>query len=171
MKYVTSSRRQVVMATLLALAVVGAGMRYWATNPSLARDIGTLLLVLWLPAVGNLIAFLVRRLPRRAPRVVEFAVTAAFAPQLIVSLSPNSTTAALPTEEVRCTVVLGKEGFTGRTAAPLSQVLAAAGGAQDVPLEMLRPEVALPRLLPGTSFELFVGQVHVAQGKVERTCP
>ena len=45
MKYVTSSRRQIVMATLLGLAIVGAAMRYWAPNPSTARDIGTLMLV------------------------------------------------------------------------------------------------------------------------------
>ncbi|NPC59094.1 hypothetical protein [Caenimonas soli] len=65
MKYVTSSRRQLVMATLLGLAIVGAAMRYWAPNPSTARDIGTLLMVMWLPAVGNIIAFAVRQLHKR----------------------------------------------------------------------------------------------------------
>ena len=65
MKYVTSSRRQIVMATLLGLAIVGGAMRYWAPNPSTARDIGTLLLVMWLPAVGNLISFVVREWHRR----------------------------------------------------------------------------------------------------------
>ena len=57
----TSHRRQLIVATLLALAIVGAGMRWWAGNPSLARDIGTLLLALWLPAVGNIVAFAIRR--------------------------------------------------------------------------------------------------------------
>jgi hypothetical protein len=61
MKHVTSSRRQIVMAALIALALVGAAMRYWAADPSLARQIGTLLLVLWLPAVGNLVAFVSAR--------------------------------------------------------------------------------------------------------------
>ena len=60
MKYVTSARRQIIMATLLGLAIIGAAMRYWAPNPSTTRDIGTLMLVLWLPAVGNLVAFVVR---------------------------------------------------------------------------------------------------------------
>ena len=170
MKYVTSSRRQVVMATLLALAILGALMRYWAPDPSLARDIGTLLLVLWLPAVGNLVAFLVRRLPQRAPRVTSFAATRAFSPQLIVSLSPLPSATPPPPEEILCTVALGSEGFTARMAAPLSQVLAGGGGTQDVPLELLRPELALPRLRPGVAFQLFVGQVHVAQGTVERPC-
>jgi len=170
MKYVSSSRRQIVMATLLALAVAGAAMRYWAPNPSLTRDVGTLLLVLWLPAVGNLIAFLVRKWPRPAPRVTGFAATRAFSPQLIVSLSPIAS-AAPPAEEILCTVVLGKEGFTARMAAPFTEVVASAGGTQDVPLELLRPELALPRLPTGTSFELFIGRVHVAQGTVERACP
>ena len=65
MKYVTSSRRQIVMATLLVLAIVGGAMRYWAPNPSTARDIGTLLLVMWLPAVGNLVSFVVRQFHKR----------------------------------------------------------------------------------------------------------
>lgn len=65
MKYVTSSRRQIVMVTLLGLAIVGAAMRYWAPNPSTARDIGTLLMVMWLPAVGNIISFVVRRFRQR----------------------------------------------------------------------------------------------------------
>jgi hypothetical protein len=170
MKYVTSSRRQVVMATLLALAIIGAAMRYWAPNPSLARDIGTLLLVLWLPAVGNLIAFLIRRVPRRPPPVTGFGLTQAFSPQLIVSLSPLPAAASLP-DAIRCTVVIGNEGFTARTAAPLGQVLASAGGTQDVPIELLRPELALPRLPAGIEFQLFVGKLHVAHGTVERACP
>jgi hypothetical protein len=65
MKYVTSSRRQIVMATLLGLAIVGAAMRYWAPNPSTARDIGTLLLVMWLPAVGNIVSFVMREWHKR----------------------------------------------------------------------------------------------------------
>jgi uncharacterized membrane protein len=65
MKYITSSRRQIVMATLLGLAIVGAAVRYFAPNPSVTRDIGTLLMVMWLPAVGNLVAFAVRQLHKR----------------------------------------------------------------------------------------------------------
>lgn len=62
MKTVTSSRRQIVMVVLLVLAVIGAAIRYWAPNPSAARDVGTLLLVLWLPAVGNLVAFAIGKM-------------------------------------------------------------------------------------------------------------
>ena len=60
----TSSRRKLIVIVLLALALVGAGMRYWAPNPSVTRDIGTLLLVLWLPVIGNVVAFVINRVTR-----------------------------------------------------------------------------------------------------------
>jgi hypothetical protein len=173
MKHVTSSRRQIVMATLLGLAVLGAGMRYWAADPSLARDIGTLLLVLWLPAVGNLVAFLVRQWHVRRPRrPMGFEATQAFAPQLIVRISPLEAQAAwgasIPPDQDCCTVIIGNEGFTARTAGALSQVLAGADMPRDVELELLRPELVLPRLVPGTGFRLLVGRAPVAQGTVVR---
>eukprot|EP01034_Spumella_vulgaris_P006289 gene6289-8010_t len=49
---VSSSSRRVAMAVLLGLAVLGGVIRYTATNPSTLRDVGTLLLVLWVPAIG-----------------------------------------------------------------------------------------------------------------------
>ena len=59
----TSPRRQLAMCVLLGLALVGAGIRHWADNPSTLRDVGTLMLVLWLPAVGNLVGFVIREFP------------------------------------------------------------------------------------------------------------
>jgi hypothetical protein len=66
---------------------------------------------------------------------------------------------------------LGSEGFTARTALPLAQVLADSATPKDVPLELLRPGLALPRLPPGTPFVLLAGQTAVARGAVLRTCP
>jgi hypothetical protein len=170
-KRVSSSRRQIVMATLLGLAVIGAVMRYWAPRPSLARDIGTLLLVLWLPAIGNLIAFVVRQWAARRHRRTQFDAAQPFSPHLAVRLSPFDAqpplTHALAPQETRCTVVLGTEGFTARTAVPLARLLAGLPAPQDVPLELLRPELALPRLAPGTRFHLMAGPVAVALGTVE----
>lgn len=167
MKYVTSSRRQVVMATLLALAVLGAAMRYFASNPSLARDIGTLLLVLWLPAVGNLVAFAVRQWHLRARRRPDFDGAQAFSPQLVVRItSVGARALAGATDSRRCTIAIGNEGFTARTAAPLAQLLAEGGLPLDLPLELLRPGLALSRLAAGTSFQLLAGNVAVADGKV-----
>jgi hypothetical protein len=45
----TPQRRKAVVIVLLALAVVGGAIRHWASNPSTLRDLGSLLLVLWVP--------------------------------------------------------------------------------------------------------------------------
>lgn len=171
MKYVTSARRQVVMGTLLALAVVGAAMRYFAPDPSLARDIGTLLLVLWLPAVGNLVAFAIQRWRMRVSPRTDFDAAQAFSPQLVVRIAasgPPVVPGAAMTR--RCTIAIGKEGFTARAAAPLAQLLAEGGLPLDLPLELLRPALALPRLSPGTPLQLLAGHVAVANGKVLQHC-
>jgi hypothetical protein len=172
MKYVTSSRRQVVMAILLALAVVGAGMRHFAANPSLARDIGTLLLVLWLPAVGNLVAFGVRQWHLRARRRTDFDAALAFSPQILVRITPLGAQAPVGAlDPRRCTIAVGKEGFTARTEVALSQLLADSAVPRDLPLELLRPRLALPRLPAGTPFQLLAGNVAVADGAVLRHFP
>lgn len=172
MKYVSSWRRQVVMATLLALAVVGAAMRYWAPDPSRARDVGTLLLVLWLPAVGNLVAFGMRQWAMHKARRTSFDPARAFVSHLVVRISPIGAQ-PLPAHLLsqagnRCTVALGTEGFTARTSVPLLRVIDGMDKPQDVSLELLRPELALPRLPPGARFQLLAGQVAIAQGTVER---
>lgn len=172
MKYVSSSRRQIVMAVLLGLAAIGAAIRHWAPNPSLARDIGTLMLVLWLPAVGNLVAFAVRKIPRRAPRPTGFEPAAPFTPHLVARLvsveEQSEKIASLPADLALCTLVVGKEGFTARAVSPLAQVLPAAPGAHEVPLQLLRPSHALPRLPAGTQFQCLVGSAVIAAGTVER---
>lgn len=157
------------MATLLALAVVGAGMRHFAPNPSLARDIGTLLLVLWLPAVGNLVAFGVRQWHARARRRKDFDPTLGFSPQLLARITPLGTQAPTSAPDSRrCTIAIGKEGFTARTEAPLPQLLADSSWPRDLPFELLRPGLALPRLPAGTPFQLLAGHVAVADGTVLR---
>jgi hypothetical protein len=169
MKYVNSSRRQVVMTVLLSLAVLGAAMRYWAPNPSVARDVGTLLLVMWLPAVGNLVAFAIREVAARRPkRIVAFDESASFVQHLAVHLdaSPAGTVAE---GERRCTLVVGKEGFSARTALPLSRALGSTAMPRELPLELLRPDVALPKLPTGTHVELMVGDSVVAAGAIVRS--
>lgn len=160
------------MATLLGLAVVGAAMRYWAANPSLARDIGTLLLVLWLPAVGNLVAFAVRQWHAHARQRTDFDAARPFSPQLVVRITPLVTQgpAGAP-DPHRCTIAVGTEGFTARAAAPLPQLLAGHGLPRDLPLELLRPGLALPRLPAGQPFQLLAGHVAVADGTVLRHFP
>jgi hypothetical protein len=166
---VTSSRRRLVMIVLLALAVSGAVMRVLAPDPSTLRDIGTLLLVLWLPAVGNLVAYLIRRMPRRPPPATPFDPGAPFQPQLQarieVTTVPPRLLAALNPAEHRCTVVVGRQGFIARLAQPLAQVLSA-GGVQIHELQFLNPELASARLAPDVEIHLLVGNTAVAKGRV-----
>ena len=59
--HATAARRKLIVIALLLLAVAGGAIRAWAPNPSTLRDIGSLLLVLWVPVIGNVIAYLVRQ--------------------------------------------------------------------------------------------------------------
>ena len=169
----TPARRQIAMGALLLLAVAGGVLRITADNPSLARDIGTLLLVLWLPAIGNLIAFLRTRLPPGKAMVIDFAPGGVFQPQLEVALSPVPGAARIAQREAQespgeeddlCTLLVGRQGFTVRADRPLTPVWA--GPPSRIELELLRPEVALPHLPVGTAFQVLVGRSVVASGQV-----
>ena len=162
---VTSSSRQVVMAVLLTLATAGGVIRYFAPNPSVLRDVGTLLLVLWLPAVGNLVAFFIRKIPRKPPPATDFAPGAAFRPQLQVRVDALPLPDALEEHERRCTLLVGRQGFTVRFAQPVRQALAQAG-AQVLPLELLHPKAGLPKLKDGMEFHLLAGTTAIAKGRI-----
>jgi hypothetical protein len=167
----TSSRRQLIVFVLLGLALLGAAMRQWADQPSLTRDIGTLLLVLWLPIIGNVVAFLITRVQsaRRTRRARGFAPDTAFTPHLLVEVTPLDPSScawpALSNDERSCTLVIGHEGFTARATVPLAQWLAA-GDARSVALQLLRPALALPRLPVGAAFSLLAGHSVVGTGRV-----
>ena len=163
----TSSRRQIIVFVLLILALAGAAIRQWADNPSITRDIGTLLLVLWLPIIGNVVAYVIMRVQsaRRARRTTGFAPDAAFAAHLLVEVLPLAPAPVLSKVERNCTLVLGQEGFTARSTAPLAQWLAA-GEARTVELQLLRPELGLPRMPVGASFSILAGQFAAARGRV-----
>ena len=156
------------MAVLLSLALLGAVMRHWAPNPSLQRDIGTLLLVLWLPAVGNLVAFVIARLPRRSRAANGFAAASPFKPHLSAQISPvprADVALALAPFGQQCTLIVGNQAFTARLAQPLAQWFDA-GTAGAVELELLRPEPALRELRPGAAFYLAAGTTAIGKGQV-----
>jgi hypothetical protein len=171
----TSSRRQLIVLVLLGLALTGAAMRQWADKPSLTRDIGTLLLVLWLPIIGNVVAFVITRVQsaRQRRRAIGFAPDAAFTPHLLVDVTPvDSSTVAVATlsnDECNFTLVIGQEGFTVRAAVPLVQWLAA-DAAQSLALQLLRPALALPRLPVGAAFNVLAGRAVVGTGRVLQMC-
>lgn len=164
----TPARRRQVMIALLALATCGALVRHFAPNPSTLRDIGTLLLVLWLPAVGNLVGYLIRKIPRRAPPAAGFAEDAPFSPQLLVRLQPLTLAAearaAVDAAPRRCTLVVGRRGFTARAQQPVARMLD--GAEQELALELLNPQLARKDLKPGTDFHVLVGTTPVAVGRV-----
>ena len=167
---VTSSRRRLVMGVLLAVAATGSVIRQQAPDPSALRDFGTLLMVMWLPAVGNLVAYLVGKIPRRKRPPVAFADGAPFSAQLIARIDavalPAGWLETLDPSEHRCTAVVGHRGFTVRTEAPVSQWLGNAP--PTLALECLVPSVALRELLPGAVFDLMVGPTVVARGVLGR---
>jgi hypothetical protein len=160
MKIVDSRRRQIVMAVLLGLAAAGASIRHWADNPSLARDIGTLLLVLWLPAVGNLVAFAIRKLAPRLRRADGFDPESAFEAHVLAEIVPlqQAVAAGLAARDV--VLVVGHEGFRARTPRPLAPT------AETVELQLLRPSLALSRFGPDAAFQVMVSGQIVANGRV-----
>lgn len=167
----TPSRRRWVMIALLLLAAAGGVIRASAPDPSTWRDIGTLLLVLWLPAVGNLVAYFLKKVPGRARPAMRFAPGSAFAPQLQVRLQwtplAEDLRAGFDPAATQCTVLVGRSGFTARLGEPIGPVLAGSSP-RTLPLECLHPVVALRSLVPGTEFHLLAGTTAVAQGTVLR---
>ena len=168
----TSSRRQIITAVLLLLALGGGLVRWLAPQPSLARDIGSLLLVLWLPIIGNIIAWLVgrARTPKAAPP--GFAPGSPFIPTARVTLTLLAADVPAQSRPIRaglfpCMVAVGHEAFTARLqvpphAEPVPEV------AQPLEVEFLRPEVALPKLKPGTDFTLLSGRTLLGRGQVQQ---
>jgi hypothetical protein len=165
---VTPARRRLAMAAVLTLAVAGGIIRSLAPDPSTMRDVGTLLLVLWLPAIGNFIAYLSAKLPKPAPPPTGFPAGQAFSPQLRVQLEriplpADSAQSFLPDQ--LGTVLVGRRGFTARGAGPMAAWVAGEGDST-LSLELLRPAAARAYLTEGTGFHLLVGTQAVAKGRV-----
>ena len=146
---------------LLVLALAGGAVRHWTDKGTIAHDLGTLLLVLWLPIIGTVVGFVINKTRRMMKASKDFPQDAAFAPQLLVRLE-GTVTASMDTLE-RVTLVLDKEGFSARTRIAPPQ---ARQGPTTLELEFLRPQLALSRFPKNTCFDILVqGQV-VAQGRV-----
>ena len=181
------ARRKLIVIILLCVAVGGAIVRQRATPGTTLRDVGTLLMLLWIPIVGNIIAWLVaqiRRKPSSAPSApttpgtsagataTDFDPDAPFAPQLRVSLTLRPP--QLPSEDVpvaegqyRCALVVDNQGFTARWVVQPGELLRR-GQAQEIGIEFLSPAIALPRFVPDTAFRMLVGESFIADGRVLR---
>ncbi|RST54890.1 hypothetical protein [Variovorax sp. DXTD-1] len=171
------SRRKLIVAILLCVAVGGAVVRHYATPGSTTRDIGTLLMVLWVPIIGNVIAWLIGKLPRRAPSAepASFDTARAFMPHLRVELTLRPP--ALPSHDVplaageyRCALVIGNEGFSARWFVPQGEQLER-GKPHALDVELLTPDIANARFPEGATFRVLVGDSFIADGRVLQLRP
>jgi len=165
------SRRKLIVIILLCVAVGGAVMRQFAARGSTLRDIGTLLMLLWVPISGNVISWLIARFRRPALAAPSpFDERVVFEPQLRVELTLRppllpSEDVPVPVGEHRCALVLGNEAFSARWWVP-PELLFRRGTTQALEMEFLAPQLALPRFEPGASFKMLVGESVIGDGRV-----
>jgi hypothetical protein len=162
-----SSRRFLIAVALLVTGVAGALLRGFSSPQSTPYYLGTLLMVMWIPIVGNIISFLARRLrPKAAPESPLLSMP--FVSQMVVrldlhaELSPQS-----PKREqdgkIHCFLILGTEGFSVRVS-PLDAH--AANEDQAVEVQFLVPELALTKFSVGSTFKLMQGVSVFGTGQV-----
>ena len=167
------ARRQLIVIVLLCVAVGGALMRQFAVPGSMLRDIGTLLMLLWLPIVGNIVAWLVARLRRApAPRPETFGAADTFNPHAMVELTLRA--AKLPSEDApvavgehRCALVVGNDGFSARWFVRPGETVRR-GKPHCLQIEFLTPTVALQVLRPEAAFRMLVGGAFIGDGQVRQ---
>ena len=164
--HATYARRKLVVVILLVFALAGGAIRLWTPNPSTLRDMGSLLLVLWVPVIGNVIAFLVHRIKLRRTLFDD-----PFAPELLVELSPLAPPPRLarPLAD-SCALVVGTEGFTVRLSRPLAGWLKA-GSPIQVQAQFLKPTMAIALFQPETPFRIVAQQQLVGDGRVLAVFP
>lgn len=165
-------RRKLIVVILLCVAVTGALMRHYAERGSTTRDVGTLLMVLWVPIIGNVIAWLIGKRPRRAPPAepATFDAASTFTPHLRVELTLRppalrSHDVPLSAGEYRCALVVDNEGFSARWFVPQGDVLER-GKPHALEIEFLTPDIARPRFPHGAAFRVLVGDSFIADGRV-----
>ncbi|VTU17838.1 hypothetical protein SRS16CHR_02111 [Variovorax sp. SRS16] len=167
------SRRKIIVIVLLCLAAAGALVRQFA-EPGTLRNIGTLMMLLWLPVIGNIISWLVARIRRpAAPGAASFEAGAPFQPHALVELTLR--TPMLPSEDTpilagehRCALVIDNEGFSARWFVAPGETFRR-GVAQTLDVEFLAPALALARFQPGAAFRMLVGESFVGDGRVLRS--
>ena len=180
------SRRKLIVIVLLFIAVGGAAIRHFVPPPSTLRDIGTLMLLLWIPVIGNVVGWLfgkvrVARQAAKAARSTEPApptppvaptATGTFAADLIVEFTLRP--ASIPAEDLpiaegehQCAFIVGNEGFSARWFVPEGKSFYR-GTAQTLDAQFLSPTLALPKFEPGTAFRMLIGDAFIGDGQVRQ---
>ncbi|MDM0048000.1 hypothetical protein [Variovorax sp. J22R115] len=164
-------RRRLIVIILLCVAIGGAVMRHFAAPGSTLRDIGTLLMLLWVPIIGNVIAWLIARIRRpAAPPPSPFDERRAFEPHARVELTlrqpklPSHDTPVAEGEH-RCALVVDNEAFSARWWVRPGEAFRR-GTAQTLEVEFLAPALALPRFPADTAFRMLVGESFIGDGRV-----
>ena len=178
------SRRKLIVIVLLFIAVGGALIRHFVPPPSTLRDIGTLMLLLWIPVIGNVVAWLFGkvRVARQAAKAARSTApvqpappavptaSGVFAADLIVEFTLRP--AAIPAEDLpiaegehQCAFVVGNEGFSARWRVPEGKSFYR-GTAQTLEAQFLSPTLALPKFKSGTGFRMLIGDAFIGDGRV-----
>jgi hypothetical protein len=171
------SRRKLIVILLLCVAVAGALIRQYTPRGSITHDIGTLLMVMWVPVIGNVIAWLIGKYGKRPGSTAAapagpstFDARGPFTAHARVELTLRPP--ALPSQDVPITpgeyrgaLVLDTEGFSARWFVPPGEVLQR-GAPHALEIEFLAPAIAAPRFPRDTVFRVLVGDSFVADGKV-----
>ena len=186
------SRRKLIVIVLLFIAVGGAVIRHFVPPPSTLRDIGTLMLLLWIPVIGNVVAWIFGkvRVARQAAKAVKAAkATGSTAPEAPTQVAAPTATgdfaadviveftlrpAAIPADDLpiaegehQCAFVVGNEGFSARWRVPVGGSFYR-GTAQTLEAQFLSPTLALPKCQPGTAFRMLIGDAFIGDGQVRQ---
>lgn len=169
-------RRQLIVAILLGAAVVGAFIRHYAETGAL-RNVGTLMMLIWVPIVGNIVGWLAGKIKRRPQTTVagtlppSFIAGSAFKPQALVDITLRS--ASVPAEdkaiaegEHHCAFVVDNQAFSARWLLAQGEAVMRRGQSRAVQVEFLAPAVALPQFAADTRFRMLVGQSFIGDGRV-----
>lgn len=161
------------MIILLCVAIGGALLRHFSDPRSTAHDVGTLLMLLWLPIIGNIISWLVSKLRRPAASgPAGFDEAGAFTPHALVELTLRppqlpSEDRPVPEGEHRCHLVVGNDGFSARWFVRPGEGFRR-GEAKAIEVEFLAPAVALASFQDNAAFRMLVGESFIGDGRVLR---
>lgn len=165
-----SARRRLITAILLAVALAGGVIRFFAPQPSLLRDFGSLLLVLWLPIIGNVIAWSVARWHARRPAPPGFDPASPFEPSARIRLTllaaaVPAASRPIPAGVFPCVLAVGNTGFTSRLHVP-DDAVPEPEKPVELEVQFNRPELALAQLPAGAEFVLLAGRATLGRGVV-----
>jgi hypothetical protein len=165
------SRRVFIVVVLLITAVAGALLRSFSAPQSTPYYLGTLLMVMWVPIVGNVISFIVNRFRPTAPESPSFSEP--FVPHVGVELKLQpEQNPDLPRKEqdgrIHCLFVAGTEGFSARVSLHKTHALNNLQGAE---AQFLVPVAALPKFPIGATFQLMQGRSSIGTGQVLSLSP